>query len=48
MSSNIEKSFSLAQERYAGLGVDVDRALKTLAADSDFTPLLAGRRRGRL
>ena len=32
MSSNIEKSFSLAQERYAGLGVDADRALKTLAA----------------
>ncbi len=30
MSSNIEKSFSLAKERYAGLGVDVERALKIL------------------
>ena len=28
---SIEKSFSLAQERYAGLGVDVEHALKTLA-----------------
>ena len=28
---SIEKSFSLAQERYSQLGVDVDRALKTLA-----------------
>jgi L-rhamnose isomerase len=28
---NIEKSFSLAKERYAALGVDVDRALKILA-----------------
>src|ERR1035438_8229292 len=31
MNSKIEKSFTLAQERYASLGVDVDRALKTLA-----------------
>lgn len=31
MSSKIEKSFSLARERYAELGVAVDRALKTLA-----------------
>src|ERR1700733_9525731 len=30
MSSKIEKSFSLAQERYSELGVDVDRALKVL------------------
>ena len=30
MSSNIEKSFSLAKERYAGIGVDVERALKIL------------------
>jgi L-rhamnose isomerase len=28
--NNIEKSFSLAKERYAGLGVDVNRALKIL------------------
>jgi L-rhamnose isomerase len=28
---SIEKSFSLAQERYAELGVNVDRALKTLS-----------------
>lgn len=28
---SIEKSFSLAQERYAKIGVDVDRALKTLS-----------------
>ena len=28
---SIAKSFSLAQERYAGLGVDVDHALETLA-----------------
>ena len=28
--NNIEKSFSLAKERYAGLGVDVHRALKIL------------------
>jgi L-rhamnose isomerase len=28
--NNIEKSFSLAKERYAGLGVDVDRVLKNL------------------
>ncbi len=28
---NVEKSFSLAQERYAGLGVDVEHALKILA-----------------
>jgi L-rhamnose isomerase len=28
---SIEKSFSLAQERYASLGVDVERALKTLS-----------------
>ena len=28
---SIEKSFSLAQERYAVLGVDVSHALKTLA-----------------
>ena len=31
MSKNIEKSYSLAQERYAGLGVNVEKALKTLA-----------------
>jgi L-rhamnose isomerase len=31
-SGNVGKSFSLAKERYAQLGVDVDRALKTLAA----------------
>src|SRR6201995_2289831 len=31
MSKNIERSFSLARERYAGLGVNVERALKTLA-----------------
>jgi L-rhamnose isomerase len=30
MSSYIEKSFSLAKERYAELGVDVERALKIL------------------
>jgi len=29
--TNVEKSFSLAQERYAALGVDVQHALKTLA-----------------
>ena len=28
---HIDKSFSLAQERYAALGVDVAHALKTLA-----------------
>ena len=28
--NNIEKAFSLAKERYAGLGVDVNRALKIL------------------
>ena len=28
---SIENFFSLAQERYAGLGVDVDHALKTLS-----------------
>src|SRR2546425_710715 len=28
---SIEKSFALAQERYSQHGVDVDRALKTLA-----------------
>ncbi|MGC9941717.1 MAG: L-rhamnose isomerase [Verrucomicrobiota bacterium] len=31
MSNKIEKSFSLARERYSELGVDVDRALKILA-----------------
>jgi L-rhamnose isomerase len=31
MSNKIEKAFSLACERYAELGVDVDRALKILA-----------------
>jgi L-rhamnose isomerase len=31
MSNKIEKSFSSARERYAELGVDVDRALKILA-----------------
>ncbi len=31
MSNKIEKSFSLARERYAKSGVDVDRALRTLA-----------------
>jgi L-rhamnose isomerase len=31
MSKNIDKAFSLAQERYARLDVNVDRALKTLA-----------------
>src|SRR6201996_1026861 len=31
MSKNIERSFSLARERYAGLGVNVERALKVLA-----------------
>ena len=31
MSRQTEKSFSLAGERYAGLGVDVNRTLKTLA-----------------
>ncbi len=31
MNNNIEKSFSLALERYADLGVDVNRALKTLS-----------------
>ena len=31
MNNKIEKSFSLARERYAELGVDVDRALKMLA-----------------
>ena len=31
MSNKIEKSFSLARERYAESGVDVDRALKILA-----------------
>jgi len=31
MSKNIEKSFTLAQERYAKLGVNVERALKALA-----------------
>ena len=30
MSNKIEKSFSLAQERYAELGVDANRALKIL------------------
>jgi L-rhamnose isomerase len=30
-SGNVGKSFSLAKERYAQLGVNVDRALKTLA-----------------
>ncbi|MES1181117.1 MAG: L-rhamnose isomerase, partial [Verrucomicrobiota bacterium] len=29
--SSIEKSFALATERYAALGVDVDHALKTVA-----------------
>jgi L-rhamnose isomerase len=28
--NNIEKSFSLARERYAEQGVDVDRVLKNL------------------
>jgi len=32
MSNNIEKSYGLAQERYASVGVDVARALKTLAS----------------
>jgi L-rhamnose isomerase len=31
MNNKIEKSFSLARERYAEFGVDVDRALKILA-----------------
>src|ERR1700743_39066 len=31
MSKNIDKAFSLAQERYARLDVNVDRALKALA-----------------
>ncbi|MGH7950537.1 MAG: L-rhamnose isomerase [Limisphaerales bacterium] len=31
-NSNMEKSFALAQERYAEMGMDVNRALKTLAA----------------
>jgi L-rhamnose isomerase len=31
MSRKLEKSFALARERYAELGVDVDRALKILA-----------------
>jgi L-rhamnose isomerase len=31
MSTNIEKSFSLARERYAKLGVNVEAALKALA-----------------
>ncbi|HEU6449377.1 MAG TPA: L-rhamnose isomerase [Verrucomicrobiae bacterium] len=30
MSNNVGKTFSLAKERYAEIGVDVDRALKTL------------------
>ena len=30
-NQNIEKSFAFAKERYAGIGVDVDRALKILA-----------------
>src|SRR3954469_14680399 len=30
-SKSIERSFALAQERYAGLGVDVERAMKHLA-----------------
>ena len=28
---NVEQSFALAKERYAGLGVDVDKALERLA-----------------
>lgn len=31
MKRNLEKSFALAKERYAAIGVDVDRALKALA-----------------
>ena len=31
MSNKIEKTFSLAQERYSKLGVDVNRALKVLS-----------------
>ncbi len=31
MSKNIEKSYSLARERYAGLGVNVEKALKALS-----------------
>jgi L-rhamnose isomerase len=31
-NKNLNTSFTLAKERYAGLGVDVDHALKTLAA----------------
>ena len=41
---NVEQSFALAKERYAALGVDVDRALERLARDFDLAPLLAGRR----
>ena len=31
MSKNVEKSYALARERYAGVGVNVGKALKTLA-----------------
>ena len=40
---NVEQSFALAKERYAALGVDVDRALAASGQHSDLAALLAGR-----
>ena len=47
-AGTIEKSYSLAKERYAQWGVDADAALKRLAEVAGLAAMLARRRRGRL
>ena len=41
--AQIIKSYEIARERYAELGIDTDKALETLQS-ADFTALLADRR----
>ena len=40
--------FALASDRYAAVGVDVERAMAALQPICYLAPLLARRRRGRL